>query len=168
MTTRKSTTTLCDACGLPTPDGVDGRSLLPAIADGVAVHDAVFSEYYTAGIPERMIRTGRWKYVHSHGELHQLYDLETDPHENVNLIDDPAYVAIAAELDAQVCRNWAIPDMSRVPRPRGDTRHGQRGCPISSTEYPPEHGSTKQVCAHVPASRKKAMRNRPLEGDHTP
>ncbi len=130
--------TLCEACGLPVPEGVDGRSLLPAITDGQTVHDAVFSEYYSAGIPERMIRTGRWKYVHSHGDLHQLYDRETDPDENVNLIDDPAHAAIAAELDARLCRDWVIPDMSRVPRPRGDTRLGQRGCPLSKTEYPTE------------------------------
>ncbi len=118
--------TLCEACGLPVPEGVDGRSLLPTITDGQAVHDAVFSEYYSAGAPERMIRTGKWKYVHTHGDLHQLYDIENDPHENVNLIDDPAHAATAAELDTRLCRDWAIPDMSRVPRPRGDNRQGQR------------------------------------------
>lgn len=59
--------------------------------------------------------TGRWKYVRSRGDLHQLYDLENDPHENVNLIDDPAHGAIAAGLDARVCRDWIIPDMSQVP-----------------------------------------------------
>jgi choline-sulfatase len=120
--------TFCDACGIAPPEGLDGKSLLPAIADNAPTRDALFSEYYSAGTPERMIRTNRWKYVHSHGDRHQLYDLENDPHENVNLIDDPAHAATAAELDARVCRDWVLPDMSRVPRKRGDTRPGQRSC----------------------------------------
>jgi len=118
--------TFCDACGIAPPDGLDGKSLLPAILDNAPTRHAVFSEYYSAGTPERMVRTDRWKYVHSEGDLHQLYDLENDPRENVNLIDDPAHAAIAAELDELVCRDWALPDMSRVPRRRGDTRQGQR------------------------------------------
>lgn len=118
--------TFCDACGIAPPDGLDGKSLLPAIQDNASTCDAIFSEYYSAGTPERMIRTGRWKYVHSHGDRHQLYDLENDPRENVNLIDDPAHAAIAAELDELVCRDWVLPDMSRVSRRRGDTRQGQR------------------------------------------
>lgn len=75
-----------------------------------------------------MVRSGRWKYVHSEGDLHQLYDLERDPDENVNLIDDPAYARIAAELDAQVCLDWEKPDMNGIPKPRGDTRPGQKSC----------------------------------------
>ncbi len=119
--------TFCEACGVTPPDGLDGKSLLPAITENASLRDEVFSEYYSAGIPERMIRTGRWKYVHSHGDRHQLYDLENDTHENVNLIDDPAHAAIAGELDDLVCRDWVVPDMSRVPRKRGDNRQGQRG-----------------------------------------
>lgn len=118
--------TFCDACGIAPPDGLDGKSLRPVITDNAPLRDAVCSEYYTAGIPERMIRTDRWKYVHSEGDLHQLYDLESDPHENVNLIDDPAHAGIAKELDELVCRDWPIPDTSAIPKRRGDTRPGQR------------------------------------------
>ena len=73
-----------------------------------------------------MVRCDRWKYVHSEGDLHQLYDLENDPDENVNLIDHPDYQAICAELDALVCRDWVKPDMTGIPKPRGDTRIGQK------------------------------------------
>lgn len=118
--------TLCEACGITRPEELDGESLLPAITDNALLRDEVFSEFYDSGVAERMIRTDRWKYVHSEGDRHQLYDLENDPCENVNLIDDPAHAAIAAELDELVCRDWVLPDMSRVPRRRGDTRQGQR------------------------------------------
>ncbi len=120
--------TFCEACGITPPDGLDGKSLLPAITDNAHLRDEVFSEFYEYGVAERMIRTERWKYVHSHGDLHQLYDLEHDPHENVNLIDDPAYADICRELDERLCRDWAIPDLAGVPKRRGDTRSGQRGC----------------------------------------
>ncbi len=118
--------TFCNACNIEPPQELDGQSLLPAITDNVPLHDAVFSEYYSAGIPERMIRTERWKYVHSHGDLHQLYDLENDPHENMNLIDDPAHADICKQLDTRLCRDWKIPETSTIPKRRGDSRPGQR------------------------------------------
>lgn len=118
--------TFCEACGIAPPAGLDGQSLLPAIRDNAPLRDEVFSEFYDSGVAERMIRTERWKYVHSEGDRHQLYDLENDPHENVNLIDDQAYAAIRKELDARLCRDWKIPDTSGIPKRRGDTRPGQR------------------------------------------
>jgi arylsulfatase A-like enzyme len=55
------------ACGfVPAAPGMDGASLLPVIQHDTALRDAVVSEYYDYGIPERMLRTERWKYVHSH------------------------------------------------------------------------------------------------------
>ncbi len=119
--------TFCEACDIPIPAGVDGQSLIPAIAHDRPVREAVFSEYYSAGIPERMIRTPRWKYVHSDGDRHQLYDLEADPDENHNRIDDPALATTAVELDERVRRDWAMPDTYIMRRPRGDARPGQRG-----------------------------------------
>ncbi|MBF0244750.1 MAG: sulfatase-like hydrolase/transferase [Planctomycetes bacterium] len=118
--------TFTEACGLPTPEGLDGCSLIPVISENQTLHEAVFSEYYEGGAPERMIRTGKWKYIHSHNDLHQLYDQEKDPEENINLIDDPDYASICTELDERVCRNWTLPDMSGIAKPRGDTRHGQK------------------------------------------
>ncbi len=118
--------TFCDACGIPPPAQLDGKSLLPTLRDNAPLRDEVFSEYYKGGTPERMIRTERWKYVHSEGDLHQLYDLETDPQENNNLIDDPAYAEIRKDLDARLCRDWKMPDVSDTPKLRGDTRPGQK------------------------------------------
>ena len=118
--------TFCDACGIEAPAGLDGKSLLPALRANSPLRDAVFSEFYEYGTAERMVRCDRWKYVHSEGDLHQLYDLENDPDENVNLIDHPDYQAICAELDALVCRDWVKPDMTGIPKPRGDTRIGQK------------------------------------------
>jgi arylsulfatase A-like enzyme len=47
----------------------------------------------------RVIRTPRWKYVHRHPDgPFELYDLETDPGEKVNLYGQPGQEATRAEL----------------------------------------------------------------------
>ncbi len=45
-----------------------------------------------------MCRTDRYKYVRRLYELDELYDLETDPHELNNRIDDPELSRVVAEL----------------------------------------------------------------------
>jgi arylsulfatase A-like enzyme len=45
-----------------------------------------------------MCRTGRWKYVRRLYESDELYDLEADPQERVNRIDDPSLAEVLMEL----------------------------------------------------------------------
>ena len=45
-----------------------------------------------------MLRTERYKYVRRLYEQDQLFDLETDPHETVNRIADPALAGTLAQL----------------------------------------------------------------------
>jgi arylsulfatase A-like enzyme len=99
------TPTLLEVCGLPLPDGIQGRSLLPILTGQTDPHrhrDHVRSEYYRAlnpDVPHRpgfagtyatMIRDRRFKLVAYHGhEIGELFDLEADPGEFDNLWDDP-------------------------------------------------------------------------------
>jgi arylsulfatase A-like enzyme len=53
---------------------------------------------------QRFVRTERYKYAFNACDIDELYDLETDPHEMVNRIDDPAYASVKAEL---IERMWA-------------------------------------------------------------
>jgi arylsulfatase A-like enzyme len=55
--------------------------------------------YYT----QRSVRTGTHKYVFNGFDVDELYDLRKDPHETVNLIDDPVREPIKREL---VRRMW--------------------------------------------------------------
>lgn len=96
--------TLCDCAGIPTPQGLWGRSLRPWLAgtDGGSPHEYVACEWHTEwGFtiePGRMIRTDRYKYVrYLEGEGEDLYDLHEDPGETRTLIDSPAYQAALQE-----------------------------------------------------------------------
>jgi arylsulfatase A-like enzyme len=50
----------------------------------------------------RGIRTTRYKYNWSPNDLCELYDLETDPGERTNLINDPAYAGVQTELHGRL------------------------------------------------------------------
>lgn len=67
---------------------LDGVSLYPYLTgqDGLKT-DTVLGEYMAEGTqsPVVMIRRGRWKFVHSLIDPPMLFDLETDPEEQVNL-----------------------------------------------------------------------------------
>jgi arylsulfatase A-like enzyme len=57
-----------------------------------------------------MIRCGRYKYFkQARRDVPVLFDLETDPLESVNLVDEPAYAEIAGELAAQLQKMMSQP-----------------------------------------------------------
>jgi arylsulfatase len=105
------TATVVELAGLPQPDYMQGRSLLPILtgaADPTQFRDSVRCEYFDAlhsqftggtGAFGTMYRRGQWKLVvyHGHG-LGELYDLENDPREFNNLWDASGYATIKAEL----------------------------------------------------------------------
>lgn len=98
--------TLGEWMNLP-PDGpIDGQSLIPLMEQGDAAipanrDEAIYAyEVYNgiwAGL--RAIRTPGWKYVWNAGDsLDELYDLNNDPGEITNRIDDPAAATKLLEL----------------------------------------------------------------------
>ena len=100
--------TLCDFAGIAKPAGLSGLSQR-APAEGATGLDprrfVVASNFLSQGVPllgitmkpaGRMLRSERYKYcVYDQGQHREsLVDLEKDPGELVNLVDDPASVAI--------------------------------------------------------------------------
>ena len=63
--------TLCELAGIPAPDWLQGRSLLPLVRrEADEVNDAIFAEltFHAAYEPQRAIRTQRYKYIRRFGE----------------------------------------------------------------------------------------------------
>ncbi len=92
--------TLLELVGVEPLDDIDGRSLVPVLANPALPHrDAVIvGEHHY-----RAIRTRTHKYVHyvdPNYDTDELFDLVTDPDETRNLIDDQA--PLAAELRADL------------------------------------------------------------------
>ncbi len=62
-------------------------------------NNEVFYEY----LATRAIQTDRWKYVKRiYGEPDELFDLETDPEERNNLIDNAAHHSVVVKLDKRL------------------------------------------------------------------
>ncbi|MEX2580096.1 MAG: sulfatase [Verrucomicrobiales bacterium] len=97
--------TLCDLAGLERPEHLQGDVLTPVLDEGGnAVKDAVFHEHarYRGKFLGRAVRTNRYRYcewtdVDGAVVARELYDLENDPDETVNVAgNEPALVAEAA------------------------------------------------------------------------
>jgi choline-sulfatase len=88
---------------------LDGRSLWPAlIGEGALTDQPVFSEYYSCDTkgPERMVRYKNFKLNFYYRQGMELFDLESDPHEQINREADPDYQEIKNELLEMLLKNW--------------------------------------------------------------
>ena len=124
--------TILELLGLPVPDTVHGRSLVPVMDDPSRPHkNVVFSqggvepaavsragrdydaklafsyrgkqrtliEHPDALLRAHMIRTPTHKLIHRLDGDHELYDLTSDPHEQINLIDDERFATVRLDLE---------------------------------------------------------------------
>lgn len=104
---------ILDATGVTEPalrEGFPGVSLFD-VAQGVVPDRNVLVEYHGMGSATGafMIRHGRYKYVYYVGYPCQLFDLQADPEETVDLGTNPEYAAVVQECDAQL-RKICDPD----------------------------------------------------------
>lgn len=86
----------------------EGEDIRPLLFGGEEPGRAVLSDYYAhgAGLPIRMIRRGRYKYVYYHGEPAELYDLAADPGEKNNLAGRMEYADCEKDLRARALEGW--------------------------------------------------------------
>ncbi len=131
--------TCLDAAGLPIPEGVDGRSLLPLLrgesSEWRATLHGEHAPCYSAGQAHHYLVDSRYKYIWRPLDgSEQLFDLHRDPGELHSLIGDPDH---AARADA--FRRHLI-ELLRE-RPEGFT-DGERL--IAGRPYPPLLPHVKQ------------------------
>ncbi len=100
--------TFLDFAGVKIPDDMQGKSLKPLLTGSIdedEFRDAVYYHYYdypAFHMVKKMygVRTNRYKLIHVYDDIDQweLYDLEKDPTEVHNLIDDLSYDGIEQKL----------------------------------------------------------------------
>ncbi len=96
--------TLADLCGLPLPDGLDGKSLATVLHDpNNSVRPAAFTQMRRGSGKNRFmgyaVRTKHYRYVEWDGGTkgRELYDHRSDPDELQNLVDDPSHQQVVVE-----------------------------------------------------------------------
>ena len=109
--------TLLDAAGLPVPDVMEGRSILPLAQKRAADWpEEVFVQISESQVG-RAVRTQRWKYCvvapeldgwdHANAEVYEetfLYDLLADPYELNNLIGSEAHEEVTQIMRERLLR----------------------------------------------------------------
>ncbi|NJC28459.1 sulfatase family protein [Neolewinella antarctica] len=100
--------TMLDLAGVDRPAGWQGQSLLPLMdgADDLVDRDTVLLEHLWdfANIPpSEGVRTKKWKYFRYVNEpaYEELYNLEEDRAETINLVDNPDFTATLDRLRAK-------------------------------------------------------------------
>ena len=125
--------TLLDAAGLPVPDHMEGRSILPLTRGSREDWpEEVFIQISEAQVG-RAVRTHRWKYGvdapdksggrDSGSEVYEeqyLYDLEADPYELTNLIGRKSHEEVAKTMRERLIRRMVeagekAPEIRPVP-----------------------------------------------------
>ena len=98
--------TLCDYAEVEPPAALRGQSFRPDGETGLP-REAVITETHLHGFAGRMVRTRRFKYVafHKGRNREQLFDLQEDPGETMNLAPDPSHVEVLS-AHRQRLANW--------------------------------------------------------------
>jgi len=114
--------TFLDLAGIEIPEAIQGNSLRPLFAQDQEVRwrKAVYYHYY--GYPDAHmvkrhygIRTDRYKLIHFYHDIDswEFYDLQNDPNEMNNLIDDPDYEPLLMETKTKldsIRQHYGVPE----------------------------------------------------------
>ena len=99
--------TLTELAGIEMPAQVAGISLLRLLGDAsLPARNAVFPRYHAAeAIHTDEYTLTQWYDGNGRVQAQMLYDNKNDPNETRNLVEDPDYKAVLADLKKQLARH---------------------------------------------------------------
>lgn len=99
--------TFCDLADVSGSDRMEGHSLLAPRHEGRGGR-GILGEYLSEGVcqPMRYAVCDRLKYVYVHEHPELLFDLDRDPNETENRLNDPAYAGRLEHLRSMVHEGW--------------------------------------------------------------
>jgi arylsulfatase A-like enzyme len=104
--------TLCELAGVPLPATLEGQSFARLLDDpSQPFGQAAFSQYPRGKIMGYSMRTPRYRFTQwqeKDGKVtaRELYDLDADPEENVNLANRPENKDLVASLQRELEAGW--------------------------------------------------------------
>lgn len=124
-------TTITSHFDCPFESEAGTRSLIDIATAPAEPERVVFSEYHAAGAVSGafMLRKGRWKYNYYEGFAPELFDLENDPEECIDLAADPASEPVLAAMHAEmlkICDPVAVDAQAFADQAAMIERHGGR------------------------------------------
>jgi iduronate 2-sulfatase len=85
--------TVSKLCGLKIPGNIQGKDISVMLDDpALKVHDVILSSG-----KGRLLRTENWAFL-DYGKSGELYDMENDPKQYNNLINDPKYAKVLSGM----------------------------------------------------------------------
>lgn len=129
--------TVMQLAGLQKPEYMPGKSIVQLLkGDSTKWRDRIFYEYfweYDFPMTPTVfgVRTDKYKFIKYMGvwDQDELYDIENDPNEIHNIIEQPQYQAIAKELAGELfdwleqTNGMQMPIKRIIKNPFGDYRH---------------------------------------------
>jgi arylsulfatase len=114
--------TVLDLAGVSIPKQLEGVSMLPALMGQRPMRRYLFAEVHRGvslgGGFWQLILTDRWKFVQFTGRSgSHLYEIKNDPHEAVDLIDDPNYHGVMVRMRGKL-KEWQSRTPTAVVRPK--------------------------------------------------
>ena len=103
--------TFLELAGVKVPEDIQGESLLPLLKGKKPAgwHKSLYYHFYEYPAEHMVkrhygVRTDRYKLIHFYNDIDawELYDLEKDPAEMHNVINDPAYSEVLADMQAEL------------------------------------------------------------------
>lgn len=96
---------------------LDGESLLPLLS-ATARRALVAMEYAAEGseAPSVALVDGHYKYIRCALDPDMMFDLAADPHERVNIADQPAFRTQAQAMRADIDARWSLADFDQSVR----------------------------------------------------
>ncbi|MEK6233455.1 MAG: DUF4976 domain-containing protein, partial [Planctomycetales bacterium] len=113
--------TLAELCGLDLPEKLQGRSLTGMLDDPAAAgKESAYTVVSRGELLGRVIRSDHWRYAEwGSREQNELYDLNADPAEHVNLVNIPEHRRVVRRMQRMLSEKQAQAAAAREPiRPK--------------------------------------------------
>jgi arylsulfatase A-like enzyme len=94
--------TLREIVGIEPAERSDGVSLVPLLAGQSRAHPPIYAENFLSSRGKAVLWRD-WKLINTRGNVFELYDLRTDPHERTNLVDEQPSQFLALQKLLALC-----------------------------------------------------------------